>query len=71
MLKPLGFAFGLVFMGTAAAQVKPPPPPPPVSMPTTKEQCFNGGWQAFKVFKNQGDCVSYVATKEKNQPAGK
>lgn len=28
---------------------------------TNKEQCKNGGWQAYTdpVFKNQGDCVSY------------
>jgi hypothetical protein len=39
-------------------------------LPTTKEQCRNGGWRSFGVFKNQGDCVSFVATKERNQPAG-
>ena len=55
-------------LGPAAAQSNPPPPPPP-TLPTTKEQCFNGGWQAFKVFRNQGDCVSFVATKGKNPPA--
>lgn len=41
--------------------------------PTTKEQCNKGGWHDFglsgaSVFKNQGDCVSYVATGGKNQP---
>jgi hypothetical protein len=36
----------------------------------TKDQCKNGGWQTYGVFKNQGDCVSYVATKGKNPPAG-
>jgi hypothetical protein len=36
--------------------------------PTSKEQCKNGGWQTFGVFKNQGDCVSFVATGGKNQP---
>jgi len=32
--------------------------------PTNKEQCKNGGWQSFEnpAFKNQGDCVSFVAT---------
>jgi hypothetical protein len=34
----------------------------PPSLPTSKDQCKNGGWQAFHVFKNQGDCVSFVAT---------
>jgi len=55
-------------VGQAAAQ-PPPPPPPPQTLPTTIEQCFNGGWQTFKVFKNQGDCVSFVATKGKNPPS--
>lgn len=34
--------------------------------PTSKDQCKSGGWQTFGVFKNQGDCVSFVATKVKN-----
>jgi hypothetical protein len=37
-------------------------------LPTSKDQCKGGGWKRFGVFKNQGDCVSYVATKGKNQP---
>jgi YVTN family beta-propeller protein len=41
---------------------------PPV--PTSKEQCMNGGWRDFGVFKNQGACVSFVATGGKNPPAG-
>jgi hypothetical protein len=37
--------------------------------PTTKDECKNGGWQNFNpAFKNQGDCVSFVATGGKNQP---
>jgi hypothetical protein len=39
-------------------------------LPTSKDQCKNGGWRDFAVFKNQGDCVSFVATKGKNPPAG-
>jgi hypothetical protein len=39
-------------------------------MPTSADQCKNNGWVAYGVFKNQGDCVSYVATNGKNQPAG-
>jgi hypothetical protein len=40
-------------------------------VPVSKEQCKNGGWQYLtdsngKPFKNQGDCVSYVATGGKN-----
>jgi hypothetical protein len=30
--------------------------------PTDKSQCKNGGWQNYPQFKNQGDCVSYVAS---------
>jgi DNA-binding beta-propeller fold protein YncE len=37
-------------------------------MPTTKDECKNGGWRDFGVFKNQGDCVSFVATGGKNPP---
>lgn len=40
------------------------------SLPTSKDQCKNGGWHAYGVFKNQGDCVSYVATQGKNPPSG-
>ena len=37
-------------------------------LPPSKNQCRNGGWKNFGVFKNQGDCVSFVATKGKNTP---
>ena len=43
---------------------------PPARVPSTKAQCKDGGWRAFPQFKNQGDCVSYVATKGKRPPAG-
>ena len=33
------------------------------------DRCKNGGWQSFGVFKNQGDCVSWLATGGKNPPA--
>lgn len=41
------------------------------SGPTLTSQCKNGGWQNYtdangNMFKNQGDCVSYVATGGKN-----
>jgi hypothetical protein len=40
------------------------------NLPTDKEQCKKGGWETFGgVFKNQGDCVSFVATGGKNKPA--
>lgn len=37
-------------------------------LPTSTDQCKDGGWQTFGVFKNQGDCVSYVATDGRNPP---
>jgi hypothetical protein len=39
------------------------------ALPTSKDQCKNGGWRSYGVFRNQGDCVSFVATKGKNPPA--
>jgi len=41
-------------------------PAPP--LPTSTGDCKNGGWQTFDVFRNQGDCVSYVATHGRNGP---
>jgi hypothetical protein len=37
--------------------------------PASIEGCQNGGWRSFPQFKNQGDCVSFVATGGKNAPA--
>jgi hypothetical protein len=39
-------------------------------LPTSKDQCKNDGWRNYAGFKNQGDCVSFVATEGKNPPAG-
>jgi hypothetical protein len=40
-------------------------------LPTSKNQCKDGGWRTFgTAFKNQGDCVSFVATRGRNQPSG-
>jgi len=36
--------------------------------PTAKEQCKDEGFLIFGVFENQGDCVSFVSTKGKNEP---
>jgi len=49
---------------TVDVTVTPPPPPP---TPTSADQCKDGGWQGLTdnngtPFKNQGDCVSFVAT---------
>ena len=38
-------------------------------LPATKDQCKGNGWRTFGVFKNQGDCVSFVATRGKNPTA--
>jgi hypothetical protein len=38
---------------------KPPPP-------TSKDQCKNGGFKSYG-FKNEGDCVNFVAAKGKNR----
>lgn len=45
---------------TVCAQIEPGP--------QTTADCRDGGWQTYGVFANQGDCVSYVATKGKNPP---
>jgi len=37
--------------------------------PSNKGQCRNGGWRDYPGFRNQGDCVSFVATKGTNPPA--
>ena len=39
------------------------------SSPTSKDQCKGGGWRNYPQFKNQGDCVSFVATRGENPPA--
>ena len=41
-------------------------------LPTNKDECKKDGWKAFNgryTFKNQGDCVSFVATGGKNPAA--
>jgi hypothetical protein len=40
-------------------------------LPTSTAQCMNGGWQNFgTTFKNQGDCVGFVASGGKKPPSG-
>jgi hypothetical protein len=41
-----------------------------VDVPTNAEECKKGGWQTFGLFKNQGDCVSFVATGGLNLSSG-
>jgi hypothetical protein len=56
-------ALRIGYGGTSTTFDFEPPPPP---MPSTKDDCKKGGWESYGVFKNQGDCVSYVATGGKN-----
>ena len=35
--------------------------------PATVEQCKNGGWRTFGIFRSQGDCVAFVTTRGKNE----
>lgn len=58
-LEDLGGPAGLDFVATITY----------TPLPTTTAQCKDGGWQSYGIFKNQGDCVSYVATRGKNAPA--
>jgi hypothetical protein len=37
-------------------------------LPKTKDDCKKGAWESFGIFRNQGDCVSYVASGGKNEP---
>ncbi len=34
---------------------------------TETEQCRDNGFELFGVFKNQGDCISFVTTHGKNE----
>ena len=53
---------------TVNGQLQVPAP----ATPTSKDDCKNGGWKNFTnpAFKNQGDCLSFVATGGKNPPNG-
>jgi hypothetical protein len=47
----------------------------PATTPVNKDECKKGGWMTFNtpVFKNQGECVSFVASggKSQNNPGKK
>lgn len=44
---------------------------PPPTLPTTANDCKKNGWQNYSgKFKNQGDCVSFVASAGRNAPTG-
>jgi len=55
------------FLDNLTITYKPVVAPP--TMPTSKDQCKDGGWAAFG-FVNQGQCVRYVET-GKDSKAGK
>jgi hypothetical protein len=38
-------------------------------LPKLTDDCKHNGWRTYRVFKNHGDCVSFVATKGQNPPA--
>ena len=40
-------------------------------LPQTTADCKDNGWQQYGIFKNQGDCVSFVATGGRNPGAGR
>jgi hypothetical protein len=37
------------------------------SLPTSKDQCKNGGWRTYGIFKNQGDCVSSIRQRARDE----
>ena len=64
-----GFPDGTYFRGEPVHVTPGGTTPPPPAQPTTKDDCKNGGWKSFPGFKNQGDCVSFVATHGRNAAA--
>jgi hypothetical protein len=54
---------GVVLSGDISVVDAPP-------LPTSKDQCKRDGWRAFGTFKNQGECVSFVAARRGPPPAG-
>jgi sugar lactone lactonase YvrE len=52
-----GAASLLATVGRNGVAVVPPLSP---RLPTSKEDCKNGGWRNFPQFKNQGDCIKFV-----------
>ena len=62
--QPQPFYFNVGLVSGDYVVVDAPP------LPTSTKQCKHGGWWSFGVFKNQGDCVSFVVTGGENSPAG-
>ena len=55
---------GNVFLATHQAFVQEE------DLPLRVEECRKDGWMRFGIFRNQGDCVSFVVTDGRNAPAG-
>lgn len=36
------------------------------ALPVEKQECKDAGWESFGVFRNQGDCVSFITTAGRN-----
>jgi hypothetical protein len=67
VLSPFGQDEQLNVAATVQVTVTPPPP----TIPTTADRCKHRGWRGLTdnngtPFKNQGDCVSFVATDGRN-----
>ena len=61
----LAISFFLIAATPVFAEFGPPP------VPTDPDQCKHDGWRDYgDMFKNQGDCVSFVVTDGRNQPDG-
>ena len=60
--QPQPFYFNVGLVSGDYVVVDAPP------LPTSKRQCKQKGWRSFGVFKNQGDCVSFVVTGGENPP---
>jgi hypothetical protein len=80
-MKKVAMGTGLVWSAPVISSFAPPAaaagtPPPEhrtsttttLPGPHTGNDCKNGGWERYGVFRNQGDCVSWVATHGKNEP---
>jgi hypothetical protein len=52
---PLSPTIGISPLSTGDIVVVDAPP-----LPTSKDQCKNGGWRNFPQFNNQGDCLKFV-----------
>ena len=61
--------------GCDIGSVEVEPAGPPTNVPTSRDDCMRGDWaqhsdDAGRPFKNQGDCVSYLASSGRNAAQG-